>query len=217
MVPNHRFIVDDLYDHGGYDLTSHEGQARFVDDAVAALHAHDQRWGFLKKTGSGAQIHGHSEDGALYLSDTPGQSQHVDFIANAGATNAGIGWSVDIPRYSRSDWYPPSEHPPLEGPEPGEPTPPHICPPVPVVPNRDEALDELNWLDAYYSAPDGLQRSNGLSLNGKPDFLGIAAWYLDVYQRERINGKSRADARAVYVSDIRHSDEWKTKHPGETP
>ena len=130
-VPNHRFIVEDLYDHGDYDLTSHEGQALFVDDAVTALYAHDQRWGFLKKTGSGAQIHGHSEDGSLYLSDTPGQSQHVDFIANAGAPNAGIGWSVDIPRYSRSDWYPPSEHPPLEEPEQPEPEPPHVCPPVP--------------------------------------------------------------------------------------
>ena len=130
-VPNHRFIVEDLYDHGDYDLAAHEGQARFVDDAVAALYAHDQRWGFLKKTGSGAQIHGHSEDGSLYLSDTPGQSQHVDFIANAGAPNAGIGWSVDIPRYSRADWYPPSEHPSLEEPEQPEPTPPHVCPPVP--------------------------------------------------------------------------------------
>ena len=129
MAPNHRFIVEDLYDHGDYDLITHEGQARFVDDAVVALHAHDQRWGFLKKTGSGAQIHGHSEDGSLYLSDTPGQSQHVDFIANAGAPNAGIGWSVDIPRYSRSDWYQPSEHPPLDEPAP-EP-PPHVCPPVP--------------------------------------------------------------------------------------
>jgi len=89
--------------------------------------------------------------------------------------------------------------------------------PVPVVPGREEALDELAWLDAYYAAPEGLQRPNGLSLNGKPDFLGIAAWYLDEYQQARIAGKSRADARAVYVSKIRHSDEWKAKHPGETP
>lgn len=217
MVPNHRFIVEDVYDAGDYDLTTHAGQARYVDDAVAALHAHDQRWGHLKKFGNATNIHGHAEDAALYLSDTPGQSQAVDFISGAGGPNPQPGWGVDVPRYSRSDWYPPSEHPPLDEPEQPEPQPPHVCPPAPVVPGRDEALDELNWLDAYYAAPEGLQRPNGLSLNGKPDFLGIAAWYLDVYQRERINGKSRADARAVYVSNIRHSHEWQTKHPGETP
>lgn len=92
-----------------------------------------------------------------------------------------------------------------------------IPPTVPVVPGREEALDEMNWLDAYYKSPEGLQRPNGLSLNGKPDFEGIAAWYLDVYQKERIKGRNRADARATYVNDIRHSDEWKQKHPGETP
>lgn len=86
-----------------------------------------------------------------------------------------------------------------------------------VVPGREEALDEMHWLDAYYAAPEGLQRPNGLSLNGKPDFEGIAAWYLDVYQQERMKGKSRADARAAYVNQIRHSEEWITKHPGETP
>ena len=95
------------------------------------------------------------------------------------------------------------------------PIPPQ--PPMPTQPpGREEALDELNWLDAYYASPEGLQRPNGLSLNGKPDFEGIAAWYLDVYQRERMKMASRADARAAYVSDIRHTDEWKQKHPGET-
>lgn len=109
-------------------------------------------------------------------------------------------------------WRP--NNPPYTGSVTLPPIPPQ---PAPVVPGREEALDEMNWLDWYYTAPEGLQRPNGLSLNGKPDFLGIAAWYLDVYQQERIKGKSRADARAKYVSDIRHSDEWKQKHPGETP
>ena len=163
-VPNHRFIVEDLYDHGDYDLTSHEGQARFVDDAVAALNAHDQRWGFLKKTGSGAQIHGHSEDGSLYLSDTPGQSQHVDFIAGAGGPNPSVGWQPDIPRYSRADWYPPSEHPDLSDPEPGPVPTPHICPPVPpTFPYLDElgpdgglflSLVKLSYQDAGRTFPD---------------------------------------------------------------
>lgn len=93
------------------------------------------------------------------------------------------------------------------------PTPPPLILP----PGRDEALDEMNWLDAYYASPEGLQRPNGLSLNGKPDFEGVAAWYIDVYQRRRMAGQSRADARAAYVNEIRHSAEWRAKHPGETP
>lgn len=128
-VPDHRHIPQQLFDTGEYDLTTHEGQGKYVDDCVAALHALDQRWGFLKKTGSGAQIHGHSEDGSLYLSDTPGQSQHVDFIANAGQSNAKPAWQVDLPRYSRSDWFPPSQHMPMEPDEPEpEPTPDPITP-----------------------------------------------------------------------------------------
>ena len=84
-------------------------------------------------------------------------------------------------------------------------------------PGREEALDELKWLDGFYQAPEGLQRPQGLSLNGKPDFEGVAAWYLDVYQRERMAMKSRADARAAYVTLIRQSAEWRAKHQGETP
>jgi hypothetical protein len=96
----------------------------------------------------------------------------------------------------------------------GAPAPVPVPPPVvPVVPGRDEALDEINWLDNFYKAPDGLQRPDGLSLHGKPDFLGIAAWYLDVYQQARVNGKSRTEARAAYVNQIKGSDEWKAKHP----
>lgn len=119
-VPNHSDVPKTLFETGEYDLTNHDDQAKFVDDCVLELNARDPRWGFLKKT-SGTMIHNHSEDGALYLSDTPGQSQHVDFIAGAGGPNPHPAWGVDVPRYSRSDWYPPDEHPPVD--EPGPPTP----------------------------------------------------------------------------------------------
>ena len=136
-VPNHRSTIDDLFATGRYDLSTHSGQAAFVDDCVAALHQRDARWGFLRKTGSGKHIHGHSEDGALYLSDTPGQSQHVDFIANAGAPNASPGWSVDIPRYSPSDWWNPDDHTgtvqPPANPTPEVPGPTLPTPPAPTV------------------------------------------------------------------------------------
>jgi len=94
-----------------------------------------------------------------------------------------------------------------------------VAPPAPAAqpPGREEALNELNWLDAYYASPEGLQRPQGLSLNGKPDFEGIAAWFIEIYQRERMAGKSPAGARIAYVTQIRQSAEWLARHPGETP
>lgn len=213
-VPNDFPVVQQVYASVSYDLKTHDGQARFVDDAVVALHAKDARWGHLKKKPGQTNIHGHGEDSALYLSDTSGQSTAVDFIGGAGGPNPTIQWNPDQPRYSKSDWLDPQDH---DGTTPVPAIPPQPPVVVPVVPGRQEALDEMNWLDNYYKAPEGLQRPDGLSLGGRPDFLGIAAWYLDVYQQQRIAGKSRTEARAEYVRQIRHSDEWKQKHPGETP
>ncbi len=121
-VPNDSHIVYDLYETGNYDLHTEEGQGRFVDDAVTALHAHDMRWGHLKKNPGQSNIHGHAEDATLYLADT-GLSSAVDFIAGAGGANPSPTWQVDIPRYSPSDWYAPEDHPPLDGETPGTPPP----------------------------------------------------------------------------------------------
>ena len=129
----------------------------------------------------------------------------VDVISNAGLPSATAAWGVYNTLVEGSGAH---VDPATVGTAPAPAQPP---------PGREEALDELNYLDHYYAAPEGLQRANGLSLNGKPDFEGIAAWYLDVYQVQRMSGKSRADARAAYVSQIRHSQEWQAKHPGETP
>jgi hypothetical protein len=127
-VPNDKPVVQAVYDGGDYDLTQHEDQAAFVDDAVAALHAHDPRWGHLRKNEGQTQIHGHAEDAALYLSPIAGQSTAVDFITGAGGANPTIGWGVDEPRYSPSDWLDPANHggnpepPPTQYPYPDEPT-----------------------------------------------------------------------------------------------
>jgi hypothetical protein len=110
MVPDHRDIPKKLFTTGLFDLTTHEGQGAFVDAVVSALHARDERWGHLKKSAAQTQIHGHGEDSALYLSDTPGQSQAVDFIGGAGGPNPQPGWIVDSPRYSASDWLDPTQH-----------------------------------------------------------------------------------------------------------
>ena len=85
------------------------------------------------------------------------------------------------------------------------------------IPSRDEAFDELKFLHEFYKSE--LKREHGLwrpDLN-QPDFEGIAAWYLDVYQTRRIAGWSRSDARAEYVQAIRSSDEWRDKNADGRP
>ena len=167
------------------------------------------------------RIVGVSHDAAWHVPS----GRQVKVIVNSAANSdprpeihgpARIGGDIIPVEFYR--WHNPPVPQMGSGPITPPPNPPTQQPPMPTQPpGREEALDEMNWLDRYYASPEGLQRPNGLSLNGKPDFEGIAAWYLDVYQRERMKGRSRADARAAYVSDIRHSDEWKQKHPGETP
>ena len=171
-------------------------------------------YGRLTKQPGEAQVDGYAEDSIVFGADPADLMNVVDLINGAGAPDASIGGAVK-PRRSTNLWAAPK---PLTDEEltylrpVAVPVPPAILPP-----GREEALDEMNWLDGYYASPEGLQRPNGLSLAGKPDFEGIAAWYLDVYQRERMAGKSRTDARAAYVTQIRHSAEWQAKHPGVTP
>jgi len=78
--------------------------------------------------------------------------------------------------------------------------------------NRDEFLDVLNRLDRFYSAPEGLQRPNGLSISGGPDFLGIATWIFDIYLTERLNGISPNGAWTITENAIRNTGEWRSKH-----
>lgn len=78
--------------------------------------------------------------------------------------------------------------------------------------NRDEFLDVLNRLDNFYRAPEGLQRPDGLSIGGGPDFLGIAAWVFDIYLSERLRGTSATAAWVILENAIRATDEWRAKH-----
>jgi hypothetical protein len=77
---------------------------------------------------------------------------------------------------------------------------------------RDEFLDALNRLDRFYSAPEGLQRPDGLSINGGPDFQGIAVWIFDIYLAERLNGISHNAAMIITENAIRNTGEWRSKH-----
>jgi hypothetical protein len=80
--------------------------------------------------------------------------------------------------------------------------------------SRDEALGAMGAINAYYIAPGGLQRSNGLSLNNKPDFLGLAAWFFDVYVNTRFAGYEVIESRYNVMANITQSEEWRFKHPG---
>lgn len=86
-----------------------------------------------------------------------------------------------------------------------------------VLPGREEMMNAGKWLDRYYRAPEGLQRPNGLSINGGPDWEGVGAWLFDVYLAARVAGKNATEATQAVIKAIRQTDEWKSKHPGETP
>jgi hypothetical protein len=78
--------------------------------------------------------------------------------------------------------------------------------------SRDEFLDALIRLDRFYAATEGLQRTDGLSIAGGPDFLGIAAWVFDVYLNQRLSGASANAAWVLTENAIRATDEWRAKH-----
>jgi hypothetical protein len=76
----------------------------------------------------------------------------------------------------------------------------------------DEYLGVMQQLDRFYSAPEGLQRPQGLSIAGGPDFSGIATWIFDVYLSERLRGISPSAAWVITENAIRATDEWRRKH-----
>src|SRR4029453_16731963 len=166
---------------------------------LVLARTNDPEWGHVGKTAGEGQytppgfvaiqvgphrITGVSHDAIFHK----GANQQVDLLGGGNNGPNPIGppareqWNPIPPEFYRPNnpWLPAI---PLSGsgstPAPGPPAPPQ---PLTVVPNRAEALDELHFLDSYYSSAEGLQRANGLSQNGKPEFNAVAAWYLDVYQ-----------------------------------
>jgi hypothetical protein len=75
-----------------------------------------------------------------------------------------------------------------------------------------EAQRVMTWLNDFYKSTDGLQRPEGLWIDGHPDFLGIGTWVFDVYLRNRLRGQSEEQARRSVEEAIKTSDEWRTKH-----
>ena len=83
--------------------------------------------------------------------------------------------------------------------------------------DRNDFLDAMERLHAFYYSRMGLNRPAGLSINNRPDFLGIATWIFDVYLAARSRGFSAEQAFGMVVADITQSTEWRDKHPGQAP
>jgi len=83
--------------------------------------------------------------------------------------------------------------------------------------DRGELLSAMERLHAFYMSPLGLQRPQGLSIGGRPDFLGIAAWLFDIYLGARSGGFSAQGAFDIVVASITQSEEWRQKHAGLAP
>lgn len=88
---------------------------------------------------------------------------------------------------------------------------------------RADLVGAGEWLDAFYRAPEGLQRPDGLWIGGHPDWEAVGAWLLDVYVTLREHGQSDQEAKAAIEAMIRLSEEWQIKHaaaprpPSEQP
>jgi hypothetical protein len=70
-------------------------------------------------------------------------------------------------------------------------------------------------LDALYTTE--LQRANGLSLGGEPDFSGVATWIFNVYLAARAGGLTETDAFYNVQALISQSEEWRARNPGGRP
>jgi len=173
-------------------------------------------FGWLAKSPGEAQVEGYAEDAICFGAAADDHQNVLDLVNGAGAPGASIGGAVRE-RRANNHWVQPLAllvadlQYLLAG---GVPTPaPASVPP----PGRAEALNELQWLHGFYMAANGLQRPKGLWRDDTtppgPDFEGIAAWFLDVYQRFRMAGMSREAARGAYVDQIIASDEWRALHP----
>lgn len=184
---------------------------QFTQHVLAALQAEGyQGWGHVGKTAGegqytppgwvphqvgGFQLTGVSHDAIFHL----GMYLQVDLLGggNDGPTPLGQPASAqwnEIP----SEFY--RVNNPWVAPIPfGTVTPPTNTS-IKLLP-KGEALTFLKALDAFYRAPDGLQRPEGIG----GDMEAVAQWF---YQGV-IEGKSIEDVKA----QIRTSDEWKGKHP----
>ena len=83
--------------------------------------------------------------------------------------------------------------------------------------DRSDLLLAMERLHAFYMSRYGLQRLEGLSIGGRPDFQGIATWIFDIYLGARSAGFSTEGAFDIVVAAITRTAEWAQKNPGRAP
>jgi hypothetical protein len=111
-TPNRSDVVQSVFNHGHYDLTTVEGCCIFTQNCAFALHNEDPRWGLLKKNpGQHQCASGTAVDNVLYLHDDPALSVAVDIIHASASPDAAPSWSPDTPRYTVADWLAPDALP----------------------------------------------------------------------------------------------------------
>ena len=77
---------------------------------------------------------------------------------------------------------------------------------------RGDFVATGRWLHQHYQSADGLQRPDGLWIDGEPDFEGIAAWLLDIYLASRLESLSDREARERVRMAIQNTQEWRDRH-----
>lgn len=194
-VPNDFAVIDAVYKSGSYDLDTHDGLAQFVDDAVAALHAHDPHWVHIKKKPAQKQVHGHAEDAALYLLPN-NQAQGCDFVKGAGAVGATLRWGPDPePYYKHEDGWDAHGDWSDEGPIPPTPPPP---PAKPVYPTYEELGGDSGGVAITRQLEADYIRAGRPGLDG-----GCGAWQQRV-SYDFLTGK----IKTVDASIAAHRKEW---------
>lgn len=83
--------------------------------------------------------------------------------------------------------------------------------------DRADMLLAMERLHGFYMSRMGLNRPQGLSIGGRPDFLGIAQWIFDIYLPARSAGFSTTGAFDIVVAAITRTDEWRQKNPTRPP
>ena len=216
---------------------THDSGAEFcwrVAKLITERHPEDP-WGVLSKRPpeGGGHVGRHYIAHDVIVQKSSGLQ--YDIIVSGGSgrpTNAALGNPIDPSKYRAHNKYvDPNEIQVDGGDNDDEDTPP-VDPPANGCPrpedhaelarlrgiinevfDRHNAEAEVLELQRFYEAPEGLQRPHpGLSLEGAPDFTAIMAWFIDVYVRARLAGKSQEEAREEYRRQIRESKEWKSKH-----
>jgi len=75
----------------------------------------------------------------------------------------------------------------------------------------------MERLKSLYISRFGLKSAAGLSVQGRPNFQGIARWIFDVYLGARSAGWSANGAFDIVTAAVTQSDEWKQKNPSRAP